>query len=1194
MTVRGCTVVLHDDSVSQEKVLCGVDVLPLGGLAYLEAPGANRLCIKSRQSGRNANEISLHVSLALRFGYQNQITASLKVLNDPREATATHIELFFTDKNLSRSDMWRISQHLDQAVCYQGQKISLMGSVMAEIVAIYTAGRKVSSAYTTEMHTKPIFRSGNARFTLLVQVSKEMLEYWSHGDLMYEVLLTGFLPELFRRWQELNVSHQVSLVLFGRICAPADPSVADFYHVIAPDMVRISPTELIRVLKKAIHDMKLPRDVTLAAKGNMLEAIHMASIGYAHDKIDPHLSCTGSSIIAVTAGTGVFETTHDMLQNTTRLLMGSSIGVDIVSLAANPLHPAPLFSYQRKNQLEYALPHWVNISYWQDGGAHWVLPGCDDGVIDVALPPLGVGEYTAESMNAFDEGVFGSPPVQKLPVVKKAPSRSFASRKISLGPKGLVPGKGTASVSVSIENVEHERDSFPSPQILPSDVKGAAMQIRHSLTKKRSQQSIASQSTAPVDIPKPVDTRPSGNGSLLEDSLFNLADEQESSLTTLKASLDPFSDAVKAAEAEGAWETCPWLTLLNPCNPKVGNIRVAAQYRQWQNVFPETVHSSDFKWASMCSPAALPLTTDYRPTQRELERYPHKLVRRLLIPKECSMDVIVEGLVLTRLTMGFQIARNRLSVASVGESRSGERILLSLGNLHHELQCLSDTEVQIVEYAIHESGSTQKDSYRAAIKTIYSDRARIFNIPLTASKTQLDWPALDDCIVSENPSSTTPAGSSKMRLVLLPVESQSASLGRGLTDDERHIEGIQKLTQLWQRSRFFTADGQKYLASLASASSVDPNPLSIEYQTRDPSAVVNAWEPIPYGNGVAMAPLFAEAEMFHSSNFDVHRLVKQMQEAPPHGVELRDRRWLTRLHLKCFRGDEMVNWLLRVFKDVASRDDAVEIGNELMKRGIFSHVRRKHDFRDGNYFYQIASAHRTVETLAQVPSPSPSSSHEVDKAILLSEALLYNVSPKPPPEAIVLHCDRIHNPHNCYRIQLEWVSTPAFLIREAVTRWSGAAESYGLRLVQVPLFEVCSLPKLYPFDQPVCIPLAIAVGKSPKHGEEDTTNESQRDRQKCLLRHLDFVLDTEPASAFSAEVRYSFGKLETAMVQFVHRTGLVLAQMDLERVYLAPNRLHSTTDKEVVREIISRVREFCMDEGSLRTFWEDLSQEGEN
>lgn len=74
-----------------------------------------------------------------------------------------------------------------------------------------------------------------------------------------------------------------------------------------------------------------------------------------------------------------------------------------------------------------------------------------------------------------------------------------------------------------------------------------------------------------------------------------------------------------------------------------------------------------------------------------------------------------------------------------------------------------------------------------------------------------------------------------------------------------------------------------------------------------------------------------------------------------------DKTRFTRLHLKCFRGDQMVNWLLSIFKDIDTREDAVALGNQLMNLEIFTHVRGKHEFRDGNFFYQIKAAHRTTD-----------------------------------------------------------------------------------------------------------------------------------------------------------------------------------------------------------------------------------------
>ena len=202
---RSCTVVLHDDSISTDDILSGSKVLPAGMLARIQATDAKPVYFVAANQARNSDEISIHTTLAERFGIENRSAAVIEVLEDESVATATHVEFFFRDQNLSRADMWQISHRLNHTVVYQGQKIQYLGSTVAEIRQVYISGKEVLSAYAVRGKTKPIYRSGSARYTLLIQISKEMLEYWLDGDLMYERMITGFLPELFRRWEELKV-----------------------------------------------------------------------------------------------------------------------------------------------------------------------------------------------------------------------------------------------------------------------------------------------------------------------------------------------------------------------------------------------------------------------------------------------------------------------------------------------------------------------------------------------------------------------------------------------------------------------------------------------------------------------------------------------------------------------------------------------------------------------------------------------------------------------------------------------------------------------------------------------------------------------------------------------------------------------------------------------------------------------------
>lgn len=1374
---RPCTVVLHDDAVSHDDVLCGVNILPAGGTGYLVALGAKALCVHAEKASSNSDEVSVHVSIAKRFGFENRMKAHLRIVEVLGTATATHVELSFRDQYLSRADMWQIKAHIDASVCYEGQRIKYLGSSTVLVENIYLAGHEVDSAFIQHPQTKLIFRSGSARYTILVQVSKEMLESWHNGDLMYERLTTGFLPDLFRRWDKQKVRHQVTVVLFGRRVsdqleldqdskgASADAVVTakteDFFHVVVSDMSSTEWRTLLRKLKQAFNAAGLSRRVSLAAKGNLLEAIHMATKDFADDNIDPHLASTGTSIVAVTADTGFFEADRQLLRSTTDLLLGNSIGVDIVSLSPKPFHPVPLFEYRNEGATEYALPHWVDISYWSsqndDCESNWLLTNGTVDVDDIAIKTLdGSLLMTKESgnrMDAFDEDVFtsgtattwlgnsgqstsagnqskinGSVNAQALPSVAVADDVTEASdqfksgtedlrpdilsvastssvtkaarrnvpphplmqtnRKISLGPRGIAPSQGVASTTVSAQHAQHahhERDvaaDSTSNSKVTEASSGLAKQIRDSLRRKPSQKSLSahvpleqSPLSKPIKIQKREEEEQGDDladpASLIEKAVLAETGQSRQDSDSLSAtpnantglSMRPTSSIGDERDA-----LAPWLTLLNPCNPRKENMRVASEFRKWKNIFPKAVSSSAFKWDSLCTPAVLPLMTEMRVSMTDLEKRFTKTVRRLLATNAGAHNVMRQ-MIAMRLSVGFQIVPIRRLPHEQMPSEQIERMLLSLGSLYHELRCLSEVEVQVSEYerlveADASLGQIDEAVAGCSIKfrPIGARKERAIRVSLTNGDEAIDWSPLDD--QSANPTaSTDKLGSCRMRMVLIPTDvlrpgTPSVAKAREYSDDERRIDGIQRLTQMWQRNRYLNDDEQRHRTSVAKPPSSidrDPNPLAIEYQTRDPSAVVIAYGMGSSGQivqGEAELPLFAESEMYRSSNFDIAKLVKQMQEPPPSGVEVRDRRWFTRLHLKCFRGDEMVNWLLRVFKDLHTREDAVALGNQLMHRDIFTHVRGKHEFRDGNYFYQIKGAHRTSDypdtagffrgigrsvpstPISEMKSPSvrPAAHDESDssskgtstpmtapvdskqkKEVMLSQMLQYNVDSTKKSsqlELVNLHYDRIHNPDNCYHIHLDWTNTTPKLIRESVTRWTGLVESYGLRLVQLPLSEACQFSEQHPFDQVVLVKLAVrpperipATPHMDAHSFSPSMKEDPNAYHKALLRKLDFVLDLEAANSFPrrVDVRYSWGRPDYRLTQFIHRSGFLLAQISNDGksdFLLLPNRLAqqsmsgSVKKAEVlsVESIIQNVRSFCRSEVTVKALFDELDR----
>jgi hypothetical protein len=281
-----------------------------------------------------------------------------------------------------------------------------------------------------------------------------------------------------------------------------------------------------------------------------------------------------------------------------------------------------------------------------------------------------------------------------------------------------------------------------------------------------------------------------------------------------------------------------------------------------------------------------------------------------------------------------------------------------------------------------------------------------------------------------------------------------------------------------------------------------------------------------------------------------------------------------------------------------------------MKHGLFQHVEKRHNFRDGNYFYQISAEYRVTrpesrggwfpqlradKSMPSTPAignviDSPSSFHTRsdstdDKvpptpntpskfknkvAIMLSKSLKYDVDSRKRsnrPEVIDLHYDRLHNPENCFHIELSWMNTTPKLIEDTVHSWASTAEKFGLKLVQVPIAEGCAIDRTQPFRKPYEIRLKVPPPKGPVHTVFNNASFAQPGPpdnlyyQKALLRKFDFVLDFEACTAFPAdvEVSYSWGKLDYKYPQFIHRNGSIIVQItDEGHFLLLANRLVST------------------------------------
>lgn len=397
--------------------------------------------------------ISVSSSVAKLFGFKSRMEVTV-TRRDPSECYASHVELVFRDQFLARADQWQIAvSELAGKPVYRGQTIMYVGNIMVTVKAIYRDGKKVSSGLFSPQ-TVPIFRTESARYVLFIQMSKEMWEYDSEGtgDILFDRVINSLLPELFKRWTTIDAHHLVTVVLFTKVeyrPLPSRPSfilkdedlnqasrhaktrqTRDFFRTVVNDMPSGNWTAILDQLKyeskRFLREVTIPRTekedthestpqdddfpvlrgrAMPSLRGNMLEAINMASSYLEPETYGRGVSRAGTSIAVISPSTGVFEVNYDALSVTSETLTSRAVGIDMICLSPKPLHPVPLLKFKqpvpsgslikgvspasgdfatpsssrtarhrfppllprprsKPEDWAYGVPHWIDISFW--------------------------------------------------------------------------------------------------------------------------------------------------------------------------------------------------------------------------------------------------------------------------------------------------------------------------------------------------------------------------------------------------------------------------------------------------------------------------------------------------------------------------------------------------------------------------------------------------------------------------------------------------------------------------------------------------------------------------------------------------------------------------------------------------------------------------------------------------------------
>lgn len=301
---------------------------------------------------------------------------------------------------------------------------------------------------------------------------------------------------------------------------------------------------------------------------------------------------------------------------------------------------------------------------------------------------------------------------------------------------------------------------------------------------------------------------------------------------------------------------------LNPSNPGRSSVMLQDQSRRWINIFPRAGRINNqrsVKWKSLCTPACLPLYTDYMPSSADLNfKYSREsyslpvtagMSSFLLRPGKNVQETagnLLRELVNQRIAQSFQIIMpayedrpfSAFSAAAVNSRLSendpwllptspyireilyntaqgvGKGIYLNFSNVIHRIRYDPSTaSVSVTTWSERHDWSTDPFEYKFMLKPFGSDTYTFRDVKFSyPSLNTYDWKYMDRLIAGfEDQALQEKTRYWRTRFILIPAEvpdlqamlqSQSKVLLEDSTEDDLRIAGVMTLYEQFSKARW--------------------------------------------------------------------------------------------------------------------------------------------------------------------------------------------------------------------------------------------------------------------------------------------------------------------------------------------------------------------------------------------------------
>eukprot|EP00842_Homolaphlyctis_polyrhiza_P005619 jgi/Hompol1/6058/HPOL_000270-RA len=679
------------------------------------------------------------------------------------------------------------------------------------------------------------------------------------------------------------------------------------------------------------------------------------------------------------------------------------------------------------------------------------------------------------------------------------------------------------------------------------------------------------------------------NGSYSESSSFKIASSPGIDLSTRAFARSPGkSGALPMTTRQSMFRQ----NYVNPCNPIKNVIRVSSQARRWEHLFPKLGMSTrdimSTNWKPLCTPG-------------------YMLMKPKVDRRQSANTTTATG---TRAsTLHQQIYQPRLTFSITTP------FYVSLGDHVHRLfYDASGNNVEVKRYIRRIGYDTDGISYSCAIwrKNMPGYENKTINFSYSSLATY-NWNYLDHLIAGYQEEMTDALRYWRARFLLIPTESVSTAsnlvgqIGDALDEEEVRIVGFNKFIDALEKARWVPLnEAAEDINRRKTKRAID-----VQFTTFDPSSFVRSEvvrsnellksQPVPIIHTqkpvmpAMMSPQLSQTQDRLSRSSGLLEIAQALQG--PNGPSIRDRWWHFTLYERVCIGSDCVDWLMRSFADIYSRDEATEFGNYLLDKGVLIHVYKKHRFLDGFYFYRVgreydvlpqrqatskpaalstsgSPAIRQTDTVGDVSNSKsafgephvsaplfpvlPSSTTPMLTAtstlktapltfepFKMTEYMFVDMDPQRKStrqERAVVHYDTTHNPKNCYHIELHWLVCTPRLIEDMLSSWARVAEKCSLKFVEAPVEQAQPFSDDNPFQSVISITLALPAPRAKALALNADLSPLWFETE--LLRSQNFVLDVEADNYFpKGSIKHSFRRSPYRWTQYVHRSGVAFVQI---------------------------------------------------